>query len=116
MKKKIIILVVLISLGGSGLFAQISKGASIGVDIACIVVGGGMAAVPLFVSDLNEPPYNFIMYGLGGGIVLVGIISLIYDISTSSSNYYAMEKSPILEHVALNVSRKTVYVGGIWRF
>ena len=53
-----------------------------------------MVVVPLFVSDLNEPPYNFIIYGLGGGIALVGLISLIHDISTNNSNYYVMEKLP----------------------
>jgi hypothetical protein len=120
MTKKIAILLLLVFLSCNALWADNfwgfdSKGASIAMDIITIAVGGGMAAVPSFVSGLNESPYNYIMYGVGGGFALIGLIGLIYDCTTSDSNYYAMA-NPILEHVVLNVSRKTVYVGGTWRF
>ena len=122
MKKKIIILAVLISLGSSGLFAQKnfwgfdSKGASFAMDIVCIVLGGGAAAVPLFDAEMSEPPYNYCLYGFGGTIALIGVIGLIYDAATPDSDYYAMEKNPILEHAVLNVAPKRLFVGGIWRF
>jgi len=119
--KKIVILVVLICICSSGLFAQDfwgfgNKTSSIIMDAGFIVVGGFLAAVPLFSPDMSAPPYNICLYLAGGGFALTGIIGLIYDLATSDSDYYAMIKNPIFEHVALNVSYKTVYVGGIWRF
>jgi hypothetical protein len=122
MKKKIIVLAVLISFGSSSLFAEDFWGFDMGktgsyiMDVACIVVGGGLAAVPFFVSDMNQVPYNITLWVTGGSIALIGFIGLIYDLVTPDSDYYAMEKNPILEHVALNIAPKRVFVGGIWRW
>ena len=115
--KKFIILAVLICIGGSGLFAQNnfwgydSNGASIAMDISCIVIGGGLAAVPLFSIGMSEPPYNYILYGFGGGIALFGVIGLIYDLAISDSNHYAMRKNPMLEHVAFSTTGNQTYIG-----
>ena len=60
---------------------------------------------------MSEPPYNYILYGFGGGIALFGIIGLIYDLATSDSDYYAMRKNPILEHVAFSTTGNQTYIG-----
>jgi len=114
--KKVVILVVLISLGGSGLFAQDnfwgfdSRGGSIAMDICSIVIGGGLASVPLF-DPFSEPIYNYTLYVVGGTYALFGVIGLIYDLATSDSDYYAMKKNPILEHVAFSTTGNQTYIG-----
>jgi len=113
--KKFIILAVLICIGGSGLFAQDfwgygNKTSSIIMDIGCIVIGGGLVAVPIIDPFVTEE-YNYYLYGFGGGIALMGIIGLIYDLATSDSDYYAMRKKPILEHVAFSTTGNQTYIG-----
>ena len=120
MKKRIIILAVLISFGSSSLFAKDfwgfdNKGASYFVDVTFLALGGG-SLTWILIDPFETEEYNYYWYGFGGASALLGLIGLFYDLATPDSDYYTMEKNPILEHVALNVAPKRVFVGGIWRW
>jgi hypothetical protein len=121
MKKKIIVLAVLISFGSSSLFAKDfwgfgSKGASYAADVLWLVVGGGLASVPLFDSGLNEWPYNVTLWATGGSIALVGLIGLFYDLATPDSDNYAMFKNPLPDVISITSDGKSTFIGAKFSF
>ena len=121
MKKKIIVLAILISFGSSSLFAEDfwgfdNKTGSYIMDALCVVVGGGLAAVPLFDSNLNEVPYNITLWVTGGSIALLGFIGLIYDLVTPDSDYYAMFKNPLPDVVSITSDGKSTFIGAKFSF
>ena len=121
MKKRIIILAILISFGCSSLFAKDywgfgSKGASYAADALCLVLGGGLASIPLFSSYWNEPPYNITFWATGGTIALFGLIGLFYDLATPDSNYYTMFKNPLPDVVSITSDGKSTFIGAKFSF
>jgi hypothetical protein len=123
MKKKIIILIVLICFCCTGIFAEDfwgfgSRGASFFMDTVTIAIGLGLALVPVFDSDLAEPPYSTILYLTGGGFALIGLIGLIYDAVVDDSDYYAkaIKETPILKVVSVTSNGKSTFLGARFSF
>jgi len=117
MKKKIIILIILICFCCTGIFAEDfwgfgSRGASFFMDGAMIAIGGGMALWTM-LDPFDTPEYNYIMYGVGGGFALIGLIGLIYDAVADDSDYYAkaIDENPILRIVSITTNGKKTFVG-----
>jgi hypothetical protein len=122
MKKKMIILILLICFCCSGLFANDFWGfnnrtGSLIMDGLTMAVGLGWILIPSIDSDLNEPPYNTILYCLGGGFMIFGFIGLMYDIIVDDSGYAkAIEEDPILKHVSFGTNGKDSYLGARFSF
>ena len=123
MKKKAIILIVLICFCCTGLFAEDfwgfgSRGASFFMDGLSIAAGLVLVLVPVFDSDLAEPPYSTMLYLAGGGYALIGLIGLIYDAVVDDSDYYAkaIEENPILKVVSITTNGRSTFLGARFSF
>lgn len=122
MKKKIIILIVLICFCCTGIFAEDfwgfgHKTPSFIMDGFMIAIGGGLALWTM-LDPYDTPEYNYLMYGIGGGLTLIGLIGLIYDAVVDDSDYYAkaIEENPILKVVSVTTNGKSTFFGARFSF
>jgi hypothetical protein len=108
MKRLIAVALIMLIVGGGGLWAMDKDKAILGVD--AMGAGAILIAVPLVLGWDDWTATT--LYVTGGIIGGLGLVLCIYGLVADDPSYaQAVEDNPILKHVSLGTSGEQTYVG-----